>query len=365
MTLRNKRICLKRLALLFLTAVLFAVLPLSGCQKLEPGAPLIEEETSSLSSTPAPDGPVQETGAFNPLSGEYDLAQEHVGQRPVAVMINNHHASWPQYSISQAELIYELPVEGGYTRLMAVYADYTKAQVMGSIRSVRHDFVELAQPLDCVFVHWGGSDSGYSALRGSGLDEVDGMAYSDTYFYTDRTLGRSVEHCRFMKSEQLSQAVGDLGIDMAGETASPFHFAEPGALVLYNDSQANTAYVPLSGDVQITYTYQPDQAKYQKIEYGETTTDGADSQPVLIDNVFILFAPVSLMNDGVHKDISLSQGSGWYLTRGTKTPIRWSKGSASSPMKYSLETGEELTVNPGHSWVVFAPSGVADQVTFG
>ncbi|MGI5958442.1 MAG: DUF3048 domain-containing protein [Massiliimalia sp.] len=347
-------------------AVCLAVcLSLSGCQKIGSDVTLIEETSSQTSDTSSEASPVQETGALNPLKGTYDLEEEHAGRRPVAVMINNHHASWPQYSISQADLIYELPVEGGYTRLMAMYADYTKAPVIGSIRSVRHDFVELAQPFDCIFVHWGGSDSGYSALRSSGLDEVDGMAYSNTYFYTDRTLNRSVEHCRFMKAEQLTQAVSDLKIDLNGDTPSPFRFAEPSSLVLYEDTQAQTAQVPLSGDIQVTYTYHPDQKKYEKGEYGESTVDGADGQPVLIDNVFILFAPVSLMQDGVHKDISLNQGSGWYLTRGTKTPIQWKKGNASSPMKYTLESGEELTVNPGNSWVLFAPTSVQERVTFG
>ncbi len=45
-------------------------------------------------------------------------------KRPVAVMVSNIKAALPQYGIDEADIVYELPVEGGITRLMAIYADF-------------------------------------------------------------------------------------------------------------------------------------------------------------------------------------------------------------------------------------------------
>ena len=74
--------------------------------------------------TPTPT-PSPEPENVNLLTGVADLSEEAVGKRPVAVMINNIEAALPQYGISEADLLFELPVEGGVTRLMALYGDYT------------------------------------------------------------------------------------------------------------------------------------------------------------------------------------------------------------------------------------------------
>ena len=50
-------------------------------------------------------------------------------------MVNNHEAARPQYGIAQADILYEIPVEGDITRLMALYADYTKVPQICPIRA--------------------------------------------------------------------------------------------------------------------------------------------------------------------------------------------------------------------------------------
>lgn len=60
----------------------------------------------------------------NLLTGVADLTDEAIGKRPVAVMVNNVTAAFPQYGIAQADIIFEIPVEGGATCFMAMYGDY-------------------------------------------------------------------------------------------------------------------------------------------------------------------------------------------------------------------------------------------------
>jgi hypothetical protein len=348
-----------------LTLILTGALALSlctGCGNSEQG--LIEPVDSlpEISSEPEPEPEPEPVGNQNPLTGLYDLNDSMVGKRPVSFMINNHHKSWPQKGISQADIIYELPVEGGFTRLMAVFADYTKADVFGSNRSVRHDFVELSLPFDTIFVHWGGSDAGYSALRKYGVDDIDGMAYGDRYFYTDRSLNRSIEHCRFMKKEGLTEAIENIGISTDGDTPNAYQFAEEENGVLGSEP-ATSATVKISGDVTTGFAYDSATQTYTKTEFNDQTLDGNTGEPVHIKNVFILYDKIVLMSDGLHKDLSLTSGTGYYLTNGTKIPIQWSKGDANSPMSYTKSTGETLTVNPGNSWVVFVPNSMADQTT--
>lgn len=352
----------KRLTAAVLCCVFAASSLLFGCKKIEPVSKIEgSSQSSEESGSQQADLPDQN---LNPLTGRYDLKDSMVNKRPVSIMINNAHAAWPQKSISNADIIYELPVEGGLTRLMAVYADYTKSETFGSVRSVRHDFVELSMPLNTVFIHWGGSASGYDALRNYNIDDIDGMIYGNTYFYTDKTLQKSVEHCRFMTQQNITDAITNLEIPKDGGISAAYHFYDGETPLTFSDTEAVKATVKVSGEVTVEYQYDAASGKYQKSEFGEVTPDGNTGQPVLIDNVFILYSRVDLMADGVHKDIHLTNGTGYYLTKGTKTKINWSKGDADAPMKYQLESGEELSVNPGNSWVLFAPNSAQSSTTF-
>ena len=53
------------------------------------------------------------------------MSDAAIGKRPVAVMVNNVMPAMPQYGVEEADLIFEIPVEGDVTRFMALYADYT------------------------------------------------------------------------------------------------------------------------------------------------------------------------------------------------------------------------------------------------
>ena len=104
------------LVLLFL--MLFLVLV--GC-----GGPAEEQPDMSdepvISDEPEPDPePVIPMGT-NPLTG-LPLELEYVNDRPVAVIFNNLYQAMPQLGISQADIIYEIPAEGGITRMLGVFS---------------------------------------------------------------------------------------------------------------------------------------------------------------------------------------------------------------------------------------------------
>lgn len=91
-----------------------------------------ETETAQESELTLADGQM-----FSYLTGE--PVDKKIGlQRPYAIMINNIKEGLPQSGVSQAEMIYEAQVEGGITRLMALFQDVDHVEKIGSIRSARH-----------------------------------------------------------------------------------------------------------------------------------------------------------------------------------------------------------------------------------
>lgn len=312
-------------------------------------------QTEDTPPTQQPQTEPEPVLALNPLTGTQTLAQDMTNTRPVAFMINNAKAAFPHNGISNFDVVYELPVEGASTRLMALTADYRQAPRYGSLRSARHDFVELAAAADAVLVHWGGSDFAYNAISRYGVDHLDGMTYGERYFITDRSLGRDLEHTRFIEPEGLSQGLDAVSADLGEDGYSALFSFNPAGNTT-GSIAANQVQVPATGEITATFTYDAETGRYAKGEFGTTETDGNTGETVYVDNAFVLYTSVSLMEDGVHKDIGLSSGSGYYISKGTAQPISWSKGSAGSRLTFTDASGAELLVNPGTSWIIFTGS---------
>ena len=91
----------------------------------------------------------------HPLTGA-PLDEPWSGQA-VAVMINNLKKAMPQKGISQADILYEVEVEGDITRCLAIFTDLSKVADIGPVRSARTAFNSLAVSYGAPLIHCGGS----------------------------------------------------------------------------------------------------------------------------------------------------------------------------------------------------------------
>ena len=96
--------------------------------------------------------------------------------RPIACMIDNHSDAWPQFSINKAYLVYEIIVEGGETRLMALFKG-SDADKVGPMRSSRHYFLDYALENDAIYAHIGWSPQAQADIKTLGINNVNGLAY--------------------------------------------------------------------------------------------------------------------------------------------------------------------------------------------
>ena len=142
----------------FLAAFLsLALLCMAGCGGSE-------NTNSPVDNTPKPEPKPEPIVFVNPLTGVENIEDEAITyRRPVAVMINNISvAQKVQTGLTQADIVYETEVEGGITRLMAVFQDITKVEQFGTVRSARYPYVDLAMGHNAIYVHHG-QDNTYCA----------------------------------------------------------------------------------------------------------------------------------------------------------------------------------------------------------
>ena len=139
----------------------------------------LPEETATPTPTPvaevtAEPSPTPYDGPVSPLSG-LPIGEEWLNRRPVAIMLNNLKEALPQMGQSQADIIYEVPAEGGITRMLAVYQSVEGVGKIGSIRSARPYYLELALGHDAIFIHAGGSEDAYTRISQWGVAALDGV----------------------------------------------------------------------------------------------------------------------------------------------------------------------------------------------
>ena len=111
--------------------------------------------------------------------------------RPIAVMIDNHKGAMPQAGLNDAYLVYEIIVEGGESRLMALFKGANLDKI-GPVRSSRHYFLDYALENDAIYVHFGWSPQAQSDITKLGVNNINGISESSTSFW--RTKDKYAPH---------------------------------------------------------------------------------------------------------------------------------------------------------------------------
>ena len=326
-------------------------------------------EAPVLTEVPETEAPEEKTvlGAHNPLTGEYGFNEEAVGKRPVAVMINNIDQALPQYGIGSADYIYEVVVEGGITRLMAVFADYTNVPTLCSIRSCRYYYPLIANGLDAIYCHWGMDMTiAKETLERLDIDRFDGddSAYYDGLFYNDseRLEYYSREHTGCLDGSQLPDYISSAGFrtDANNGGADAMKFAEGTELYEISGEVCDSVVVSFSDGYFSTFTYDAETEKYYKQHSGSEHMDAATGEQLSFTNVFALETTVHEREDGYRMDVDLSGGRGYYFSGGRVQEINWNKADDYSNFVFTdASTGEEITVNRGKCYI-----GITNNISY-
>ncbi len=311
----------------------------------------------NLVSKPEPD-PVK---YINPLTGVENIEDEEVTyRRPVAVMINNINiAQKVQTGLTQADIVYETEVEGGITRLLAVFQDITKVEQFGTVRSARYPYVDLAMGHNAIYVHHG-QDNTYC---GPHLKDTQAFTLDSNNAGKRIQNGLASEHTLYGYGPKLwnhfkTKTKFDLDLDTV-RTWQDFTKKDE-SLTL--ESVATKVSVPFSASYNSVFKY--DEVNQNYVRYFKNTQrlDYLTNEPECFKNVFVLITNITNYPDGYHRKVALESGDGWYCVNGSYMPIRWSKGAASDSFKFTDKNGNPIKVNQGNSWVCIAKKGI--NVTF-
>lgn len=123
------------------------------------------DEKETPAKDPAKGTPAAVT-AINPLTG---LELPSAPKNPVFVVkVDNTPPSAPQQNVDQADMVIEETVEGGVTRLAALYYS-TLPDVVAHIRSMRATDIGIAKPVNGQIVASGGAGRTIGRIKDAGI----------------------------------------------------------------------------------------------------------------------------------------------------------------------------------------------------
>ncbi len=277
---------------------------------------------------------------YNPFTG---LVVKKMPAKPLVVSIDNNPDARPQTGLSQADIVYEIPAEGGISRYVAVFYGQ-KVDVIGPVRSSRPYIIDVARQWDALFVHAGGSNDAYVYLKKKVVDYLDEI-YNSKYFWRDKS--RKAPHNLYTSTALLAEAIADKGYKTGIEVEAYVWseeapaFAEPAAWV--------KIYYP---SAKVEYEYDEASGLYLRYLKGDPCLDKGDGEQWKAANVVVQRVSSKVLDSEGRLEINLvGSGKAWLLRDGVVQEGTWKRTSPDSMTRYYDSNGNEWSLKPGQTWI--------------
>ena len=283
-------------------------------------------------------------------------------ERPIAVMIDNHSDAWPQAGLNKAYMVYEIVVEGGETRLMALFKGQDLDKI-GPVRSARHYFIDYAMENDAIYVHFGQSPQAQSDIKKYSINDINGIAEDGTTFW--RVKDKAAPHNAVTSTEKLMQSAKNKKFRTTSKEESVLKYTTE-EVNLEEGIIANEVTIPHSNLQTVKYKYNEDSKKYVRYARGKEQTDWETKEPVETKNIIITFCDNYTLSDVENKGRqglkNIGTFDGYYITSGKAIKIKCTKNARDEKTVYKDLQGNEIKVNDGNTFVNICPINAKVQI---
>ncbi len=283
--------------------------------------------------------------------------------RPIAVMIDNHKDALPHAGLSDAYMVYEIIVEGGETRLMALFKG-AKLEKIGPVRSSRHYFLDYALENDAIYVHFGWSPQAQKDIKSLGVNNINGIADDDAFW---RVKDKQAPHNAMTSTERILNVAKSKGYRTTSDVDSVLKYSID-EVNLESDSTAQVAdkiTIPFSPSNSVKWEYDKDKKEYIRYTKGTKEIELDTKESVTAKNIIIEFESNSTIkgDDSGRQNVNtLGNHEGYYITNGKAIKINCAKSARKSKTEYTDMNGNAISVNDGNTFMQICP--INAKVTF-
>jgi hypothetical protein len=286
-----------------------------------------------------------------PLTGLPASSAQAVRRPSLAVKIDNVDGAWPQAGLNRADIVFDILVEGGLTRLMAVYQS-NSSPLVGPIRSARPVDAFLTRLLRGGFLAFSGASPG--EMRPVRKHSHAVLIYDDKDSAPfRRTSDHADPHNLFSSTARLRSAFHRVAPHAPGpppmfthDPKAPFGPRTHKAMVPYPAASAGWAWTG--------HGYVRSQDGHPDLLMNHTR--------VSADNVVIMSVKIVgtgiFESNGAEDPLPVTTGSGrlWVLRNGVRVTGTWQRADISTPLHLYDPHHHRIPLEPGRTWVELMPA---------
>lgn len=276
---------------------------------------------------------------------------------PLAVMLDNTSNANPHSGLDKADLIYEAFVEGGITRLMAVYWRH-EAEVVEPVRSARTPFVVWASELGALYAHAGGAETENDAnaigqIAEWGVPDLNAFSPgSNTAYYRDDE--RYAPYNLATSTEALRKVAGELGFGGTPKVSS-WLFRDPGTTAP-TGKPAGGIEVDFQGHLYswqyIQWKWDATTNRYLRFQFGGPQVDAVTGDQLAFATVIVMTAPAKVADENGHVLYEqFGTGPATVFTGGQAYEGSWKKDERESRTRFYDLSGKEISFERGPIFV--------------
>ncbi len=287
------------------------------------------------------------------------IALMETDKRPIAVMIDNDGpSSRPQIGLEDAYVLYEAIVEGGASRIMALFKDAKDITKVGPVRSSRHYFLDYALEHDAIYCHAGWSPKAANDIKALGVNNINGVTSDGSVFYRDSTYDNTWHNLYTTLNKTYEYAKDKKEYRTKTET-KVFSYNEKD-FDIEEGQDALEIGLPYSTMYQVNYKYDANSKLYTRY-IGQREHMSQTGKALTAKNIIVCKVKNYDLNDGEGKGRqnldTVGSGEGYYITNGKMMGITWNKSSRTAKTVYKNALGEDIVLNPGNTYVQIMPIG--------
>lgn len=291
----------------------------------------------------------------NPINGVLftnTQAKKWKDKLPLAVVIENHVDARPQSGLSKADLVYEVLVEGGITRLLGIFL--SEDGRLGPVRSNRPYFLDWTSEYKAGYAHIGGSPTAQGLIGLYKIKDLD-QFFIGSPTYT-RSSARPAPHNVYTTTKNLRGAASSRGFKGPVDIEE-LKFAEEEPELKDRPKKFSVAIPYTAFKMDTLWKYDRKSNTYLRFNGGVAHKDAENGKQLFAKVIIVEYVQTSLEGSGSGRLKMKTIGSGkvQIFKNGTVVNGTWKKSKRNERTKFLDKNGNQIELNRGKIWISVVP----------